>query len=93
MGVGDQRNLTAFHHGIAIAERWEDWRCEADRSGAAGKPVAPEPPAHTRPDMEVVPSAKRGSFTAEYKLGILTEIDASGLLVPAPSKPCCPAKA
>ena len=48
---------------------------EADRSAAAGKTVAPEPPSPTRPDPEVVPTARRRAFTAEYKLAILAEAD------------------
>jgi transposase len=49
----------------------------ADRSAAAGKTVAPEPPAPPRPNPEVVADAKRRSFTAEYKLRILAEADAA----------------
>jgi len=63
--------------GVAPAKRREAERSEADRSAAAGKAVAPEPPAPLRPDPEVVASAKRRSFTAEYKLRILAEADAA----------------
>jgi len=62
---------------LPAAERREAERSEADRSAAAGKAVAPEPPAPLRPDPEVVASAKRRSFTAEYKLRILAEADAA----------------
>jgi transposase len=62
---------------LPAAERREAERSEADRSGAVGKTVAPEPPAPTRPDPEVVPIAKRRAFTAEYKLAILAEADAA----------------
>ena len=34
-----------------------------------------EPPAPPRPDAEVVANAKRRTFTAEYKLGVLAEAD------------------
>ena len=62
---------------LPTAERREAEPGEADRSGAAGKTVAPEPPRPPRPDPEVVAEAKRRSFTAEYKLGILAEADAA----------------
>jgi transposase len=62
---------------LPAAERREVERSEADRSGAAGKTVAPEPPTPPRPDPEVVPNAKRRGFSAEYKLGILAEADAA----------------
>jgi transposase-like protein len=61
---------------LPAAERREAERSEADRSAAAGKTVAPEPPAPPRPDPEVVASAKRRTFTAEYKLRVLAEADA-----------------
>jgi transposase len=60
---------------LPAAQRREAEPCEGDRSGAAGKTVAPEPPAPARPDPEVVPAAKRRAFTAEYKLAILAEAD------------------
>jgi transposase len=62
---------------LPAAERREAERSEADRSAAAGKTVAPEAPALPRPDPEVVASAKRRTFTAEYKLRILAEADAA----------------
>jgi len=60
---------------LPAAERREDERSETDRSTAAGKTVAPDPPATLRPDPEVVPDARRRSFTAEYKLRILAQAD------------------
>ena len=62
---------------LPAAERREDERSEADRSAAAGKTVATEPPAPPRPDPEVVADPKRRSFTAEYKQRILAEADAA----------------
>lgn len=62
---------------LPAAERREDERSEADRSSAAGKTVATEPPAPPRPDPEVVADAKRRSFTGEYKLRVLAEADAA----------------
>ena len=63
---------------LPAAERREDERSETDRSTAAGKTVAPEPPPNPpRPDPEVVIDAKRRTFTAEYKLRILAEADAA----------------
>lgn len=62
---------------LPAAERREAERSEDSRSGAAGKTVAPESPAPTRPEAEVVPVAKRRAFTAEYKLAILAEADAA----------------
>ncbi len=62
---------------LPAAERREAERSEADRSVAAGKTVAPEPPAPPRPNPEVVPDAKRRTFTAEYKQRILAEADAA----------------
>jgi transposase len=59
---------------LPAAERREAERSEASRSVAAGKTVAPDLP---RPDPEVVASAKRRTFTASYKLRILTEADAA----------------
>src|SRR5690348_658064 len=61
----------------AAAERREAERSEADRSAAAGKTVTPLPPAPPRPDPEVVAHAKRRTFTAAYKLGILAQADAA----------------
>lgn len=61
---------------LPAAARREDERSETDRSTAAGKTVAPEPP-RPRPDPEVVADAKRRTFTAEYKLRILAEADAA----------------
>jgi transposase-like protein len=62
---------------LPAAERREAERSEAARSVAAGKTVTPQPPAPPRPDPEVVASAKRRTFTAEYKLRILAEADAA----------------
>ena len=59
---------------LPAAERREDERSEDDRSTAAGKTGATQPP---RPDPEVVADAKRRTFTAEYKLRILAEADAA----------------
>ena len=60
---------------MPAAERREAERSETDWSAGAGKTVAPEPPAPTRPDPEVVADAKRRTFTAEYKQRILAEAD------------------
>ncbi len=62
---------------LPAAQRREAERSEDSRSGEAGKTVAPEPAAPTLPNPEVVPTAKRRAFTAEYKLGILAEADAA----------------
>ena len=62
---------------LPAAERREAERSEGDRSAAVGKTVAPEPPAPSRPDPEVVADAKRRTFTAEYKQRILAEADAA----------------
>jgi len=62
---------------LSAAERREAERSENDRSAVADNIVAPEPPAAPRPDPEVVPDAKRRTFTAEYKQHILTEADAA----------------
>ena len=62
---------------LPAAERREDERSETDRSTAAGKIVAPEPPAPPRPNPEVVADARRRSFTGEYKQRILAEIDSA----------------
>ena len=62
---------------LPAAERREGERSETDRSTAAGKTVAPEPPTAPRPDPEVVADARRRTFTAEYKLRILAEADAA----------------
>jgi transposase len=62
---------------LPAAERREAERSEDSRSGGAGKTVAPEPPAQTRPDPEVVADAKRRTFTAEYKQRVLTDADAA----------------
>src|SRR5271169_3179250 len=64
---------------VRFCERRGGATCRAysTRSAGAGKTVAPEPPASPRPDPEVVANAKRRTFTAEYKLGILAEADAA----------------
>ena len=62
---------------LPAAERGEAERSEDARTVAAGKTVAPDPPAPSRPDPEVVAGAKRRTFTAEYKLRILAEADAA----------------
>jgi transposase-like protein len=62
---------------LPAAERRESERSEDDRSAAAGNAVAPAPPTPPRPSPEVVAYAKRRSFTAEYKLRLLAEIDAA----------------
>jgi len=62
---------------LPAADRREAERSEDSRSVAAGKTVAPQPPTPPRPDPEVVASAKRRTFTAEYKLRILAEADAA----------------
>ena len=62
---------------LPAAERRDAERGEADRSGAAGKTVAAQPPVPPRPDPEVVLHARRRVFTAEYKLRILAEADAA----------------
>jgi len=64
---------------VRFCERRGGVTCRAysTRSGEAGKTVALEPPAPGVPDPEVVPTAKRRVFTAEYKLGILAEADAA----------------
>lgn len=62
---------------LPAAERREAERSEDSRSGGVGKTVAPEPPTPTLPNPEVVPTAKRRSFTAHYKLAILAEADAA----------------
>ena len=61
----------------APAQRREAERSEADWSAGAGKTGASEPPPPSRPDPEVVANAKRRTFNAEYKLGILAEADAA----------------
>ena len=58
---------------LPAAERREAERSEVDRSAAVGKTVAAPP----RPDPEVVATAKRRSFTADYKQRILAEADAA----------------
>ena len=64
---------------VRFCERRGGATCRAysTRSGEAGKTVAPNPVAPTLPNPEVVPTAKRRAFTAEYKLGILAEADAA----------------
>ena len=62
---------------LPAAERREDERSENDRSTAAGKTVAPQPPSLPRPNPEVVADARRRSFTGEYKQRILAELDSA----------------
>ncbi len=62
---------------LPAAERREAERSEADRSAAVGKTVAAPPPPPPRPDPEVVATAKRRTFTADYKQRILAEADAA----------------
>jgi transposase len=70
---------SAFPTVLPAAERREAERSEDSRSGEAGKTVAPELPVQTRPDPEVVPNAKRRTFTADYKLAVLAEADAAAV--------------
>jgi transposase-like protein len=63
--------------GWPAAERREAERSEANRSAAAGHPAAPSPSIPPRPDPEVVATAKRRTFTADYKQRILAEADAA----------------
>jgi transposase len=60
---------------LAGAERSGGERSEPQRSAAAAKAGADAGLA-SRPDPEVVAKAKRRTFTAEYKLRILQEIEA-----------------
>src|ERR1017187_7991791 len=60
---------------LAGAERSEGSRSEPQRSGAAAKAGA-DPVLASRPDPEVVAKPKRRTYTAEYKLGILQEVEA-----------------
>ncbi len=62
---------------LPAAERKEDERSETNWSTAAGKTVAPQPPATPRPNPEVVADARRRSFTGEYKQRILAELDSA----------------
>ena len=64
---------------VRFCERRGGVTCRAysTRSAAAGQTVAPAPPTPLRPDAEVVATAKRRSFNAEYKLRILAEADAA----------------
>jgi transposase len=62
--------------GLAGAERSEGERSEPQRSAAAAKPVAGSRSA-SPPDSEVLAKPKRRTFTAEYKLRILTEAEAA----------------
>ena len=59
---------------LAGAERSGGERSEPQRSAAAAKAGADAGLA-SRPDPEVVAKAKRRTFTAEYKLRILQEIE------------------
>lgn len=63
--------------GVALAERREAERSEADRSGAGATPDARAAGSPARPDPEVVADAKRRTFTAEYKLRVLAAADAA----------------
>jgi transposase-like protein len=62
---------------LPAAGRREDERSEDDRSSAAGKTVAPGPPAAPRPNPEIVADARRRSFTGDYKQRILADLDAA----------------
>jgi transposase len=55
---------------LASATRSEGERSETERS-------VPDANAGRRPDPEVIATAKRRSFTGEYKLGILAAADAA----------------
>lgn len=56
----------------SVGERSEPERSEGDPATAPPPPPAERVPA---PDPEVVPKARRRSFTAEYKLRILREAE------------------
>jgi hypothetical protein len=63
--------------GVALAERREAERSEADRSGAGVTPDARAAGSPARPDPEVVFDAKRRTFAAGYKLRVLAAADAA----------------
>jgi transposase len=62
---------------LPTVERRETKRSAADRSAAAGKTVALQPPTPPRPNPEVVAGAKRRTFPGAYKQRILAEADAA----------------
>jgi transposase-like protein len=71
---GNSLGVVLSSGGSAGAERSEGERSEPKRSAApaeAGAALA------SRPDPEVVAKAKRRTFTAEYKQGILQEADSA----------------
>lgn len=73
--AGEQRGAM-----LEAPERSEGERSEPERSvGASSMAVAAPSPVQRppAPDPEVVPKARRRSFTAEYKLRILREAEAS----------------
>jgi transposase len=75
--VKNNGTSSTFPTVLPAAERREDERSETDRSTAAGKTVAPDPPATPRPNPEVVADARRRSFTGDYKQRILAELDSA----------------
>ena len=67
-------NTTSSPAGLASAARSEGERSESERSAAEAKPGAA---SAARPNPEVLPKAKRRSFTGEFKQRLLTEADAA----------------
>ena len=67
---------SAFPAVLPAAEHREAERSEDDRSGAAGKTVAPMPPASLQLGPKVFAKGKHRTFTADYKLRALAEADA-----------------
>ena len=62
----------------AATERSEGEPGEPKRSGVAAQ-AGTDSPLASRPDPEVVAKPKRRTYTAEYKLGILQEVEAAAV--------------
>ena len=75
---GNSLGVVLSPGGLAGAERSEGERSEPQRSGAPAKAVAGSRLV-SPPDSEVVAKPKRRSFTAAYKLRILTEAEAAAV--------------
>lgn len=73
----NRKRMEARSAELAAAQRREGERSESDRSGGAANSARPVsasiPPA---PDPEVAATARRRRFTADYKLSILSQVEA-----------------
>ena len=72
-----RKRMESRYAELAAPQHREGERSEADRSGGAANSAGPSSAGISSvPDPEVAATAKRRRFTAEYKLSILSQVEA-----------------